>query len=161
MSFDLAPGPRPQPPPPPPTTAAKPIAPPVTVADPKPAIVPTPTAIPSATATATATAAATTTATPTAAAAATGTPTATPDTRGTSFQAVENEPEAHSGEGLLVSAYSVLWVILMGWLVLVWKKQAGLNVRLDGLERAIDRAVAKAEKAGGAGAGADKKTSEA
>ncbi len=146
MSFDLAPGPRPQPPPPPPT------APTTTAAHPTPP--PTPTASAIATAHATATPTATATATPTAIAPAGS---ATPDTRSTSFQAVSDEPESHSGEGLLVSAYSVLWLILMGWLVLVWKKQASLNVRLDGLERAIDRAVAKTEKAA---AGA-KKTSEA
>ncbi len=153
MSFDLAPGPRVHPPgPPPPDTAAQ--------TAPKPAVAPPPpTATPSATATATATTTTTATATTTTTPTATAAPTASPDTRATSFQAVTDEPEAHSGGALLVSAYSVLWVILMGWLVLVWKKQAGLSVRLDGLERAIDRAVAKAEKAGDAATA--KKASEA
>ena len=40
----------------------------------------------------------------------------TPDDRATSFQAVKGEPEHYSGETLLVSAYAVLWVIVLsGW----------------------------------------------
>jgi hypothetical protein len=35
----------------------------------------------------------------------------------------------------------------MGWVLLLWRKQAALNGRLDDLERAIDRAALKAEKA--------------
>jgi len=67
----------------------------------------------------------------------------TPDGRSTTFQAVEGGGETRSGSTLLVEAYAVLWLILMTWLVLLWRKQASLNARLDGLERAIDRAAAK------------------
>jgi hypothetical protein len=67
----------------------------------------------------------------------------TPDSRSTTFQAVEGGAETRSGETLMVEAYSVLWVILMGWLVFLWRKQATLTTRLDDLERAIDRAAAK------------------
>jgi hypothetical protein len=68
------------------------------------------------------------------------------DDRATTFQPVEGGTEQHSGATLLVEAYAVLWVILMGWLVFQWRKQAALGARLDGLERAIDRAAAKLEK---------------
>ncbi len=67
----------------------------------------------------------------------------TPDDRATSFQAVKGEPEHYSGETLLVSAYAVLWVIILVWVALVWRKQAALTVRLDDLERVIDDAAKK------------------
>jgi hypothetical protein len=80
-----------------------------------------------------------------AAATATGAaPTAsTPDDRATSFQAVKGEPEHYSGETLLVSAYAVLWVIVLLWVALVWRKQAALALRQDDLERVIGDAAKK------------------
>jgi uncharacterized protein HemX len=70
----------------------------------------------------------------------------TPDDRSATFQPVEGGTEQHNGATLLIEAYAVLWVILMGWVVFQWRKQASLNARLAGLEQAIDRATAKAEK---------------
>ena len=67
----------------------------------------------------------------------------TPDDRATSFQAVKGEPEHYSGETLLVSAYAVLWVIVLLWVALVWRKQAALALRLDDLERVINDAAKK------------------
>jgi hypothetical protein len=67
----------------------------------------------------------------------------TPDDRATTFQAVKGEPEHYSGETLLVSAYAVLWVIVLAWVALAWRKQAGLSSRLDDLERVIDDAARK------------------
>jgi hypothetical protein len=75
----------------------------------------------------------------------TGVPT-TPEGRSTTFQPVEGGPEQHSGSTLLVEAYVVLWVILMGWLLLTWRRQKAVGARLDDLEKAIDRAAAKLEK---------------
>lgn len=66
----------------------------------------------------------------------------TPDDRSTTFQPVEGGTETRSGTTLLVEAYAVLWVILIGWLLISWRKQAALNARLDDLEHAIDRAAA-------------------
>jgi hypothetical protein len=66
-----------------------------------------------------------------------------PDDRSTSFQPVEGGTETHSGTTLMVEAYAAIWMILMVWLVLVWRKQGALNQRLDDLEQAIDRAAAK------------------
>lgn len=68
----------------------------------------------------------------------------TPDGRSTTFQPVEGGTETRSGGTLLVEAYVVLWVILMAWLVMLWRKQGALTSRLDDLERAIDKAAAKA-----------------
>lgn len=71
------------------------------------------------------------------------TPTATtPSDRTTDFTAVDASKEEYSGGTLLVVAYGAIWVILMAWIFLLWRKQAALTVRLDGLEAAIDRAAA-------------------
>ena len=77
---------------------------------------------------------------------ASGTP-SSPDGRSTSFQAVAGGKEMRSGETLLVEAYSLIWILLMGWLIFLWRKQGAMNARLDDLERAIDRAAAKQEAA--------------
>jgi CcmD family protein len=70
----------------------------------------------------------------------------TPEDRSTSFQPVEGGPQQHNGATLMVEAYAVIWTILMVWLVMLWRKQAALSGRLDGLEQAIDRAAAKQQK---------------
>lgn len=77
------------------------------------------------------------------AAASAGSTPSSPDDRATSFQAVQGEAEHYSGETLLVSAYTVLWVIVLAWVALVWRKQAALTLRLDDLERVIDEAAKK------------------
>jgi hypothetical protein len=66
-----------------------------------------------------------------------------PDDRATAFQAVKGEPEHYSGETLLVTAYAALWVIVLAWVAMAWKKQAGLSRRLDDLERVIGEAARK------------------
>ncbi|MGH7438450.1 MAG: CcmD family protein [Polyangiaceae bacterium] len=58
--------------------------------------------------------------------------------RATTFQAVKgNEPQHYSGEILLVSAYALVWAILLGWVAFVWRRQRGLDERLSDLERVI------------------------
>lgn len=84
---------------------------------------------------------ATTTTAATSAAPAAGSSADTADSRATTFQAVEGG-ETHSGEVLLVEAYSVLWVILFAWLLIMWRKQVRLHARIEELDRALDRAVA-------------------
>ncbi|MDP9037513.1 MAG: CcmD family protein [Myxococcota bacterium] len=68
-----------------------------------------------------------------------------PADRSTTFQAVPGEPEHYSGATLLVSAYAVLWVILLFWVGLVWRKQSALGARLDDLERVM-KSAAEARK---------------
>ena len=60
------------------------------------------------------------------------------------FTAAAGEPEQYSGATLLVTAYAAIWLLLMAWLLLLWRKQAALSARLDGLEAAIARAAAGA-----------------
>jgi hypothetical protein len=77
----------------------------------------------------------------------TGTP-GTPGSRGTSFVPVEGgSTEQHSGATLLIEAYAVLWIILMTWLFMLWRKQSSLHAKLDDLERVLDRAAAAAAAA--------------
>lgn len=45
------------------------------------------------------------------------------------------------GATLMVEAYVVLWLLLMGWIWLLWRKQAAVNARLDDLERVLDNAA--------------------
>lgn len=71
---------------------------------------------------------------------------ATPGDRATTFQAVEGG-EQHSGAVLLVEAYAAIWLFLLGFVLLQWVKQAKLHARLDELERVVDRAADKLEKA--------------
>lgn len=70
----------------------------------------------------------------------------TPDGRSTEFVAVQGVGEEYSGYTLLVEAYAAIWVLLMAWIFLLWRKQALLSGRLDGLEAAIDRAAATGAK---------------
>jgi hypothetical protein len=66
------------------------------------------------------------------------------DDRATDFKAVEGDTGEHfSGYTLMVEAYAVIWVVLMGWLMLMWRKQVELAKRVDGLESAIARAEKK------------------
>lgn len=65
------------------------------------------------------------------------------DDRATEFKAVEGGPEQFSGNTLVVEAYAAIWLVLMGWLLLMWRKQSVLNGRIEGLEAALDRAEAK------------------
>jgi hypothetical protein len=69
------------------------------------------------------------------------TPTTAED-RATTFQAVQGGTEHYSGEILLVSAYAILWTIVLAWVVFMWRKQRDLTTRLDALERVLDKADA-------------------
>ncbi len=71
---------------------------------------------------------------------ATGTQAPTQVDRATTFQPLENAPEAHNGATLLVEAYAILWAILFGWLLLMWRKQTALNRQIAQLERAVESA---------------------
>ncbi len=73
----------------------------------------------------------------------------TPNDRATTFQAVEgNAGEHYSGATLLVSAYAVVWVVLLAWVAFVWRKQSALATRVEDLERVLDNAAAERQKRG-------------
>ena len=60
----------------------------------------------------------------------------------TTFQAQQGAPieEQHSGVKLLVTAYVVIWVIAMIFVMLTWLRQRKLAARVESLERALDEA---------------------
>jgi hypothetical protein len=65
-----------------------------------------------------------------------------PNDRATTFQAVQGpQAEHYSGEVLLVSAYAILWALLLGWVAAMWRKQSAMNTRVGELERILDRAA--------------------
>lgn len=74
-------------------------------------------------------------------------PTATPptaDDRATEFTATDgNTGEQFSGYKLMVEAYAAIWLVMMAWIFFLWRKQADLGTRVQGLEDAIDRAEKK------------------
>jgi hypothetical protein len=61
-----------------------------------------------------------------------------PQDRATTFQPVEGGTESHSGTVLLVEAYVVLWVLLLAWIAMLWRKQSVLFERLGELEKTLD-----------------------
>ena len=64
---------------------------------------------------------------------------------GGSFAPVQNEPETTSGETLLVSAYAVVWVALMVFVVAAWRRTRSLEQKVSTLESAVAKAQAIAQ----------------
>jgi hypothetical protein len=72
--------------------------------------------------------------------------TESPDERATTFQAVQGpQAEHYSGEVLLVSAYAILWVLLLAWVAMIWRKESAVSVRVRELEKVLDRAASERE----------------
>ncbi len=64
--------------------------------------------------------------------------TATPEGRASEFVAVSgSESESTSAMTMLVTAYSLFWALLMGFIWLTWRRQQSLATRLQGLEARI------------------------
>jgi cytochrome c biogenesis protein CcdA len=64
------------------------------------------------------------------------------DDRATTFQAVPGaQPEHYNAVVLLVSAYALVFAVLVGWVALVWRKAGSMEQRLGELEREIDKAA--------------------
>ena len=68
------------------------------------------------------------------------TSTATPDSRSQAFRPVEGGTEMQSGEKLLVEAYAAIWIILLAFLLLSWRRQKAIDRRIETLEGAIAKA---------------------
>ncbi len=60
---------------------------------------------------------------------------AAPEERSTQYVAVSGPaPENTSATTMLVTAYSVFWILLMGFIWLTWQRQQRLAARLEQLE---------------------------
>ena len=71
--------------------------------------------------------------------------------RSEAFRSVQGGPELQSGEKLLVEAYAAIWLLLLGLLLLSWRRQAKLDARIASLEKALAKAQDSfgAERRGG------------
>ena len=68
-----------------------------------------------------------------------------PDDRAMGFEKVEGGGETTSAGTLLVVAYLVMWALLIGFVLLSWRKLGRVESRINGLERALE-AGSSAEK---------------
>lgn len=84
---------------------------------------------------------------PTEAQAAVAQPAAAQPGTGTGFAPVEGGPEMQSGEALLVEAYAIMWILVLGFVVLAWRRTLAFERRLDTLEAALAAARAPAAAA--------------
>jgi hypothetical protein len=69
----------------------------------------------------------------------TTTQTAAPSDRSTAFVPVQGGQETTSAEALLVTAYIVMWALLLGFLGLGYRRQSKMETRIGELERAMTR----------------------
>jgi CcmD family protein len=60
--------------------------------------------------------------------------------RDSQFRAVQGGTEIASGSTLLVEAYAAIWIILLGFLLVGWRRQSRLEARMSDIEQAILRA---------------------
>jgi hypothetical protein len=67
------------------------------------------------------------------------------------FAPVEGGPELQSGEALLVEAYIVMWILVLGFVVLAYRRTIAFERRLGALEQAVS-AVPGAQAGRGAAA---------
>jgi hypothetical protein len=62
-----------------------------------------------------------------------------PDDRSTEFVATQGGAETTSATTLLVSAYVLMWAVLLTFLFLSWRRQQRIETRLAELDRALSR----------------------
>lgn len=62
---------------------------------------------------------------------------ADPSARSTEFVAVQGGGETTSAATLLVTAYIVMWALLLGFVFLSWRRQGRVETRISELEKAI------------------------
>jgi hypothetical protein len=68
------------------------------------------------------------------------TTTGAPGDRATEFVPDQGGNDSTSASGLLVTAYVVMWAILLGVILLTWRRQQRIDARLKELERALEAA---------------------
>ncbi len=62
-----------------------------------------------------------------------------PSDRSTTFQPVTGGAEQRDGMKLMVTAYAIVWLVLLGWVIMVWLRQRVLDDRIRELSGTIDR----------------------
>ena len=66
-----------------------------------------------------------------------------PEDRSTEFVAVQGGNDSTSAEGLLVTAYLVMWAALVAFIFLTWRKQGALEKRIAKLDDDLKRTLGK------------------
>lgn len=66
--------------------------------------------------------------------------TTSPADRTADFRPVEGGTDTVSAEGLLLTAYLIMWALIFGFVLLGWRRQTRLAARLTELEQALARA---------------------
>jgi hypothetical protein len=72
----------------------------------------------------------------------TGTPAGqptSPDQRAAEFTADTGGSETASAETLLIAAYMLMWAVLLGFLLMSWRRQRGIDDRIASLEGALTK----------------------
>jgi len=60
-----------------------------------------------------------------------------PSARSTEFVAVQGGGDTTSAATLLVTAYVVMWALLLGFVLLSWRRQGRVETRISELEKAL------------------------
>ena len=66
-----------------------------------------------------------------------------PSSRSTEFVAVQGGGDTTSAEALLVTAYIVMWALLLGFVFLSWRRQGRVEARISELEKSLASGAAK------------------
>ena len=60
-----------------------------------------------------------------------------PSSRSTEFVAVQGGGDTTSAATLLVTAYIVMWALLLGFVLMSWRRQGRVETRISELEKAL------------------------
>ena len=60
-----------------------------------------------------------------------------PSARSTEFVPVQGGNDTTSAAALLITAYVVMWALLLGFVLLSWRRQARVETRISELEKAL------------------------
>jgi hypothetical protein len=69
------------------------------------------------------------------------TPPGSAEDRSQEFVAVEGGAEATSAEALVVAAYGIMWVLLLGFMWLTWRRQREIDDKVTRLASQVERAA--------------------
>ena len=66
-----------------------------------------------------------------------------PSARSTEFVPVTGGGETTSAATLLITAYVVMWALLLGFVLLSWRRQGRVETRISELEKALSTSSSK------------------
>jgi CcmD family protein len=69
---------------------------------------------------------------------------ADPGSRSTEFVPVQGGGETTSAANLLITAYVVMWALLLGFIFVSWRRQGRVETRISELEKALTAGGSKA-----------------